>query len=372
MQGTPPIQQCDFHRQLAALKDELDRAMQRVLASGWFILGPELEAFEREFAAHHGAAHGIGVGNGTDALHLAFRALGVGPGDEVLVPVNTAFPTAIAVTAAGATPCFADVDPVTATLDPADLERRLTPRTRAIVPVHLYGFPADLDPILAFAAARGLPVVEDAAQAHGTRYRGRPVGGFGAMSCWSFYPSKNLGALGDGGMVLTNDPELAHRLKMLRNYGQTRRYYHAVTGFNSRLDELQAAILRVKLAHLEGWNARRRELAGVYARALAGSAVELPAVPSYGTHVYHQMVLRTERRDEMLTHLAGQGIQALIHYPVPLHLQEAFAALGYRAGQFPVAERLAPRIFSPPIFPELTEDEVLRIARAVRSFHEQS
>ncbi|MBI2944782.1 MAG: DegT/DnrJ/EryC1/StrS family aminotransferase [Candidatus Wallbacteria bacterium] len=372
MTDAPQIPQSDLRRQYREIADEIRVAVERVFSSGWFILGPELEAFESEFAAYHGAAHGIGVGNGTDAIHLALRALDIGPGDEVIVPDNTAFPTATAVTAAGATPVFADVDPVTANLDCQSVEARITGRTRAVIPVHLYGFPADLDPLLALCSKRRLAMVEDACQAHGTRYKSRPVGTFGAMGCFSFYPSKNLGAYGDAGLVVTNDAALAQRLRHLRNYGQTRRYYHATTGFNSRLDELQAAMLRVKLTRLDDWIGKRRTLACRYHGALQGVPAELPEMPAYGVHTYHQLVVRCPRRDELVAHLASRGIQALIHYPVPLHLQEAFAERGLKSGDFPVSERLAGQILSVPLFPELTVEELERVASAIRDFYSRS
>ncbi len=362
----------DLQRQYGELREELHEAIDRVFDSGWFILGKEVEAFEKEFAAYSGSQFGVGVGNGTDALHLALRALGVGPGDEVALPVNTACPTAIAVTSCGATPVFVDVDPITSTLDPVDLESRLTPETRAIIPVHLYGFPADMDRILEIANHRAIPVLEDCAQAHGSRYGDRQVGTMGALAAYSFYPSKNLGAYGDAGMVTTLDPELAHRVQMLRNYGQSRRYHHDVIGFNSRLDEIQAAMLRVKLKHLERWIENRRHLAACYTRGLAGSGVEVPEMPDHGRHTYHLFVIRTDDREGLEAHLAEENIQTLVHYPIPLHEQKAFEDLGYSRGDFPVAEELAPRILSLPLFPELREWEVDRIVNSVRRFHGES
>lgn len=363
------IPQSDLRRQYKQLEAEIGAAMGRVMESGWFVLGEELAAFEREFSAWVGAAHGVGVGNGTDALELAFRALDIGPGDEVLVPVNSAFPTATAVSAVGATPVFVDVDSSSRTMDPVDAQRRSTPRTRAIVPVHLYGAPADMDALMALASRRGLEVVEDAAQGHGTRYKGRHVGTLGRLGCFSFYPSKNLGAYGDGGLVVTSDDGLAEKLGLLRNYGQTRRYHHALTGVNSRLDELQAAVLRVKLPRLAGWVERRRALADRYRAALEGSGVGLQDRPPDGEHAYHLFVIRSPRRDALIEHLASRGIQALIHYPVPLHLQEAYRRLGHREGDFPVAEALASEIVSLPLFPELREDEADRVASEIREFH---
>jgi dTDP-4-amino-4,6-dideoxygalactose transaminase len=359
----------DFQAHVAAHRRELDEAVARVLDSGWFILGPEGEAFERELAAALGARDAVAVGNGTDALHLALRALGVGPGDEVVTTSISAAYTALAVRHAGARPVFVDVDPRTLNLDPAKVEAALTPRTRAILPVHLYGHPADMDPILSLARERGLAVLEDACQAHGALYRGRPVGtlagerGLGALS---FYPTKNLGALGDGGAVLVNDPVLAARLRQLRNGGQSDRYRHEVEGVNSRLDELQAALLRVGLRHLAAWTERRRALAALYTQGLGGAGVEVLGEQPYARAVFHLFVVRHERRDALATALRERGVGTLIHYPIPLHLQPAFAALGGKRGDLPVAERATGEILSLPLYPELGDERVLAVAEAVR------
>jgi len=359
----------DFHAHVAALRRELDEAVARVLGSGWFILGPEVEAFERELAAALGARDAVGVGNGTDALALSLRALGVGPGDEVVTtPISAAF-TALAVLQAGARPVFVDVDPATLNLDAGRLEAALSPRTRAILPVHLYGHPADMDPVLALARDRGLAVLEDACQAHGALYRGRPVGtlagerGIGALS---FYPTKNLGALGDGGAILVNDPALAARLRQLRNGGQSDRYRHELPGVNSRLDEIQAALLRVGLRHLPAWTERRRALAELYVRGLGGSAVEPLREQPYARAVHHLFVVRHPRRDALAEALRARGVGTLVHYPIPLHLQPVFASLGGRPGDLPVAEKAAGEILSLPLYPELRDEQAQAVVEAVR------
>jgi len=357
--------------QYATIKQEIDAAVHRVLDSGWFILGAEVEAFEREFAAYCGVAHAIGVGNGTDALMLALRALDVGPGDEVItVPMTAAF-GAFAITMNGATPVFVDIEPGTANLDPRLLEGAITPRTKAIMPVHLYGQAADLGAIMAIAARHGIPVVEDAAQAHGAMHDGKRVGSIGRIAGFSFYPSKNLGAAGDGGAVTTDDPALATRVRMLRNGGQRGKYEHIMQGVNSRLDELQAAVLRVKLAHLDAWNAARRQHAHRYDELLAGSSVELPEERPGATpegHVWHLFAVRHPRRDALAAYLKERGIGTAVHYPTALHLQPAFASLGLGAGAFPVAERQAREELSLPLYPEMTAAEVTDVAEAVRAF----
>ena len=359
----------DFHAHVAAHRRELDEAVARVLDSGWFILGPEGEAFERELAAALGARDAVAVGNGTDALFLALRALGVGLGDEVVTSSISAAFTALAVLQAGARPVFVDVDPRTLNLDPQRVEGALTPRTKAIVPVHLYGHPADMDPILSLARGRGLAVLEDACQAHGALYRGRPVGtlagerGIGALS---FYPTKNLGGLGDGGAILVNDPGLAARLRQLRNGGQSDRYRHEVPGVNSRLDELQAALLRVGLRHLSSWTERRRALATFYTQELGGAGVAVLAEQPYARAVFHLFVVRHERRDALAAALRERGVRTLIHYPIPLHLQPAFASLGGRPGDLPVAEKAASEILSLPLYPELRDETARAVVEAVR------
>jgi dTDP-4-amino-4,6-dideoxygalactose transaminase len=359
----------DFRAHVAAHRRELDEAVSRVLDSGWFILGPEGEAFERELATALGARDAVAVGNGTDALHLGLRALGVGPGDEVVTTSISAAYTALAVLHAGARPVFVDVDPRTLNLDPERVEAALTPRTKAILPVHLYGHPADMDPILSLARERGLDVLEDACQAHGALYRGRLVGTLGGergLGALSFYPTKNLGALGDGGALLVNDPALAARLRQLRNGGQSDRYRHEVAGVNSRLDELQAALLRVGLRHLSGWTERRRALAALYTRELGGAGVEVLGEQPYARAVFHLFVVRHARRDALAAALRERGVGTLVHYPIPLHLQPAFAMLGGKPGDLPVAERATGEILSLPLYPELREEQVLVVVEAVR------
>ncbi len=359
---------------MAALRRELDQAAARVLDSGWFILGPEVQAFERELAAALGARDAVAVGNGTDALFLSLRALGVGPGDDVVTsPVSAAF-TALAVLQAGARPVFVDVDPATLNLDASKVGAALTPRTKAIVPVHLYGHPADMDPILALARDRGLAVLEDACQAHGALYRGRPVGtlagerGIGALS---FYPTKNLGALGDGGAILVNDPAVAAGLRQLRNGGQSDKYRHELPGVNSRLDEIQAAFLRVGLRHLPAWIERRRALADLYARELAGSGVEPLREQPYARAVHHLFVVRHPRRDALARALRERGIGTLVHYPIPLHLQPVFASLGGKGGDLPVAEGAAREILSLPLYPELRDEQLQAVIEGVKEASRQ-
>lgn len=299
------------------IRDELDAAFRRVLDSGWFIMGPELEAFEAEFAEYSGVKHCIGVGNGLEALHLLLRAYGVGPGDEVIVPSNTFIATWLAVSECGATPVAVEPNPLTHNIEAAAIEQAITPRTKAIMPVHLYGQPADMDPINALAGKHGLVVIEDAAQAQGALYKGRRAGSLGSAAGTSFYPGKNLGALGDGGAVLTSDDKIAAEVRRLRNYGSQVKYQHDVAGYNSRLDELQAAFLRVKLSVLDGWNDRRREIASRYTRLLEGNGFELPFVPEYADPVWHLFVIRHARRDALRDHLAQHGVNTVIHYPIP-------------------------------------------------------
>ncbi len=351
----------DLRRTYARHQSEFDDAIRRVLKRGWFVLGEELAAFETEFARFCETGHAVGVGNGTEALQLTLMAAGIGPGDEVITTPLTAAFTALAVTATGATPVFADVHPQTGTVDPPAVEAAITPRTAAIIPVHLYGQPADMDPLRAIAGRHGLFLLEDAAQAHGARYKGRAVGTLGDAAAFSFYPSKNLGAFGDGGAVVTADAALAGRIRMLRNGGQRARYAHILPGINSRLDELQAAILRVRLRYLAGDNECRRAIAGRYSAGLTGTGLTLPVEVAYAHHVYHLYVVRSPRRDELAAALRAQGIGAGVHYPTPLHLQEAYHALGGRPGDFPVAEQMAAEVLSLPLFPELTDEDAQRV-----------
>lgn len=346
------------------LKPEIDAAVARVLDSGWYILGPEVEAFEAEWAAYCEAAHGVGVANGLDALTLALRALDIGPGDEVIVPSNTYIATWLAVSAVGARPVPVEPDPATHNIDPARIAAAITPRTRALLPVHLYGQPADLDPILALAQRHGLAVVEDAAQAHGARYRGRRIGAHGDAVCWSFYPGKNLGAMGDGGAVTTNRADLAERIRRLRNYGSDRKYVNAERGVNSRLDPLQAAVLRVKLRHLDEWTERRRAVASVYLQGLAGGGLTLPHVPEWADPVWHLFVIRSPERDALQARLTEAGIGTLIHYPIPPHMQKAYADLGIAPEALPIARQLAAEVLSLPMGPHLGGEDMRQVVES--------
>lgn len=348
------------------LRTEIDTAIARVLDSGWYILGPEVEAFEAEFATYCESTHCVGLANGLDALHLALRAMDVGPGDEVIVPSNTYIATWLAVSQCGATPVPVEPDPATHNLDPALIEAAITPRTKVILPVHLYGQPADLDPILAIARKHGLRVLEDGAQAHGARYKGQRIGGHGDAVAWSFYPGKNLGALGDGGAITTNDPELADRIRVLRNYGSRVKYINEVQGYNSRLDPLQAAVLRVKLAHLDAWNARRTALAQVYLDGLRDTGLILPHVPDWAEPAWHLFVIRHPQRDALQQALADAGIGSLIHYPIPPHKQQAYAEAGYPADAFPLASQLAGEVLSLPMGPQLGVEQTEVVVAAVR------
>ena len=359
----------DLQREYAELQPELDEAVLRVTRSGWFILGRELEQFEAAFAAYLGAAHCIGCASGTDAVALALMAAGVGPGDEVLTVAHTAVPTISALSMVGARPVFVDIRPDTCLMDVEQVEAAITPRTRAILPVHLYGQCADMHPLLAIGRRRGIPVIEDCAQAHGATYGGRKAGTMGLIAAFSFYPSKNLGCYGDGGAVVTNDPATAEKLRMLRNYGQRRRYHHEIVGINSRLDELQAAILSVKLPRLDAWNRRRRQIAALYTAGLADLPLQTPVERPAGGHVYHLYVIRAGERDRLQAFLAGRDIQTLIHYPIPAHLQPAYAHLGYVEGCLPETERAAQTILSLPIYPQLSDDEAGRIVGAIREFY---
>ena len=344
---------------------EVRSAIDRVIARGWFVLGPEVGAFEQEFAAASGAARAVGVGTGTDAIALILRALGIGRGDEVITSPLSAAYSALAIMMAGARPVFADVDPQRATIDPDLISALVGPRTRAILPVHLYGQPADMAAIERVAARHSLAIVEDCCQAHAATSNGRPVGTIGAAAAFSFYPTKNLGALGDGGAVLTNDRALADRVARLRNGGQTDRYHHQEPGINSRLDDLQAAVLRARLPRLQGWTARRRAIAARYRRRLANAPVALLPERDAG-HVYHLFVVRTGERDGLQAHLAARGIETLIHYPVPIPRQPALAA--ERPADCPVAARMCGEILSLPLHPALSDDEVDEVAAAVHAF----
>jgi dTDP-4-amino-4,6-dideoxygalactose transaminase len=351
------------------LKDELGEAAERVMASGWYIMGRELEAFETEFAAYCGTAHCLGVANGLDALHLILRAYDIGAGDEVIVPSNTYIATWLAVSYAGATPVPVEPDERTYNLDPARLEEAITPRTKAVMPVHLYGQAADMDAINEISARRGLRVIEDAAQAQGARYKGRRVGSLGDSAGFSLYPGKNLGALGDAGLVMTDDGALAERVRVLRNYGSRVKYYNEEKGFNSRLDELQAALLRVKLKKLDEWNERRRRIVDLYLQGLNDAPhLRLPYVPKWAEPVWHQFIVRSRRRDELQQYLKREGVDTLIHYPVPPHLQRAYQEMGKGSGSFPISEAIHREVLSLPIGPHLSEEEASYVVEALRRF----
>ena len=343
----------------------LDAAYQRVLSSNSFILGKEVELFESEFAQYCDTRHAIGVANGLDALFLVLKAMDIGAGDEVIVPSNTYIATWLAVSYAGATPVPVEPDPLTFNLDASRIEAAITPRTRAIMPVHLYGQPADMDGITALAGKHGLKVLEDAAQAHGARYKGRRVGGLGDAAGFSFYPGKNLGALGDGGAITTNDDALAARLRVLRNYGSERKYHNQLKGFNSRLDELQAAFLREKLRLLDSWNAQRRSIAEQYRAALQGCGLGVPHVPDWAEPVWHLFVVRSVHRDALAAALAARGIGTMIHYPVAPHRQPAYAELNLGPGSLPVAEAIHDEVLSLPIWPQMTEYQIAEVMNNV-------
>jgi dTDP-4-amino-4,6-dideoxygalactose transaminase len=355
----------DLKAQYRSIKPEIEAAVASVPESGQFVLGPEVAAFEREFAEYSGAAHGIAVNTGTSALHLALLAAGVGPGDEVITVPFTFVATVAAIGYTGARPVFVDVDPVTFTMDPARLEAAITPRTKAIIPVHLYGQMADMDPIMEVATRHGLTVIEDACQAHGAYYKGRRAGSIGDLACFSFYPGKNLGACGEGGIVLTSNPQHDRTVRLLRDWGAERKYHHVLKGFNYRMEGIQGAILRVKLRHLDAWTEGRRRCAAQYDELLVGSPVQAPREASWGRHVYHVYAVRTTDRAQLQATLDGAGIQWNIHYPVPVHLQPAWADLGYRAGDFPHSELAANEVLSLPMYPELGADAIARVAAVV-------
>jgi dTDP-4-amino-4,6-dideoxygalactose transaminase len=355
----------DLPAQYRALKPEIDSAVGRVLESAQFILGPAVTAFERDFAGFCTAKEAIGVNSGTSALHLSLLAAGVEPGDEVITVPFTFVATVAAIEYAGARPVLVDVDPEFLTMDPAKLEAAITPRTKAIIPVHLFGQPADMDPIMAIARKYGLVVIEDACQAHGAEYKGRRCGSIGQLGCFSFYPGKNLGAYGEGGAVVTSDPDLAKKIRLLRAWGEETRYEHKYRGFNYRMDGVQGAILGVKLRYLEAWTEARRRNAAEYGRQLADTSVTLPRERDEVRHVYHLYVVRLQQRDAWRDRLTQAGVQTGVHYPIPVHLQPAYRDLGYSAGAFPVSERASAEVLSLPMFPELTHDQIKDIALAL-------
>jgi dTDP-4-amino-4,6-dideoxygalactose transaminase len=357
----------DSRAQYAARRAEIDDAIARVLASGRYILGEEVAAFEREFAAYCGAAHGVGVNSGTDALIIALRALGIGEGDEVITVSHTAVATVAAIVAVRAHPVLVDIDPATFAIDPAMVERAIGPRTRAIIPVHLYGLPADMDAVMDIAGRHGLKVIEDCAQATGARHRGQRVGAIGHVGCFSFYPTKNLGAVGDGGLIVTNDDEVAARARALRQYGWNDARDSQLDGVNSRLDEVQAAVLRAKLPHLEVDNRTRAGIAAFYNNSLSDTGLGLPRTLEQREHVYHLYVVRSADRDRLREALRESGIAAGIHYPVPVHLQPAFRDRGMTPSPLPHSEQAAAQILSLPLYPELTDDQLQTVVSAIRA-----
>ena len=365
---TPQVPFVDLAAQYSTIADEINETTSRIIQKADFILGREVRLFEEEFAAFSEARYAVGVDSGTSALELALRAYDIGPGDEVITAANSFIASALAISHAGATAVLVDVDPFTHTIDVTGIERAITSRTKAILPVHLYGHPAHMDPIRQLAEQHGLIVIEDACQAHGARYKGRRAGSLGHAAAFSFYPGKNLGAYGDGGMVVTNDADIRKRLEMLRNYGQEEKYHHLTQGFNRRLDTLQAAVLRVKLKYLEKWNAARRWQAELYHRLLAGTELVLPSEAVGAQSVWHLYVIRTEHRDKLKEYLASRGIAAGIHYPVPIHLQPAYKNLGYKRGSFPVTEQYAQRILSLPMYAELTPELIEYVSKTILTF----
>lgn len=358
----------DLKAEYQSIKAEIDAAIAQVVESGQFVLGPPVRALEQRLAAYCGCEHGVGVASGTDALRLSLAALDIGPGDEVITTPFTFVATANTISRSGATPVFVDIDPRTFNVDPRVIEPAITRRTRAILPVHLYGQPADMDPIMELARAHGLYVIEDAAQAIGARYKGRPACSIGHAACLSFYPTKNLGGYGDGGMVLTQDAALAEKLDVLRQHGSRVRYHADVVGFNSRLDSLQAAVLGVKLDHLDGWNEARRKAAQRYSALLAGLPVTTPYESPDVRHVYHQYTIRTPQRDALAAFLQERGVGRMIYYPVPLHRQRLYADLNYPEGSLPLSEAAGREVLSLPMYPQLAEEQQVEVAHAIRDF----
>jgi dTDP-4-amino-4,6-dideoxygalactose transaminase len=349
----------------APISADLSNAIDRVMRNTAFIQGSEVKAFEDAFAKYVGVRHCVAVNSGTAALHLALLGLGIGPGDEVITVSHTFIATSEAISAVGARPVFVDIDPVTYTMDPAKVEAAITSRTRAILPVHLYGYPANMDALLAIAKRHNLQVVEDACQAHGAKYKGRMAGSMSAAGCFSFYPGKNLGACGEGGAMVTNDDALMQKVRMLREHGSVQKYVHVLPGYNFRLEGLQGAVLAVKLPHLDGWNDRRRAVAKRYGQRLAGQGIELPTEESHAHHVYHLYVIQTDDREGLRDFLAQRGIETGLHYPIPLHQQEAYAFLGYRTGDFPVTEKATQRILSLPMYPDMPMEAVDYVSDAI-------
>jgi len=356
----------DLKIQYDAMKDEIDRAILSVIGNTAFILGPQGKALEQSIASYHGVQHAVGVASGTDALHLALRAADIGPGDEVITTPFTFIATAEAISYVGATPVFVDIRPDTFNMDVAQIESRITKRTKALLPVHLYGQAVDMDALMAIARKHGLKVIEDCAQSFGAEFRGKKTGAFGDIGCFSFFPSKNLGCYGDGGMVITNDPKYAERLNSLRNHGSKVRYYHDEIGYNSRLDEVQAAVLNIKFKRIDTYNTNRRKNAALYNSYLSVPGIQTPVESKDGTHVYHQYTIRVKDRDAVKKRLDDAKMSSMVYYPVPLHLQAAYKDLGLKPGSLPVAEQAAREVLSLPMYPELTEEQVRSVADAVK------
>jgi dTDP-4-amino-4,6-dideoxygalactose transaminase len=371
MQANKNIPFFSFDATTELIRDEIKQAFDDFLQSQWYILGNKLSEFETAYAAFNNTAYCVGVGNGLDALHIALKALNIGPGDEVIVPTNTFIATWLAVSYSGATIIPVEPNETTYNIDPVKIEAAITNKTKAIIPVHLYGQACEMDKIMAIAAKHNLAVVEDNAQAHGATYQGRLTGSFGDINATSFYPTKNFGALGDGGALTTNSTGLYQKARLLRNYGSEEKYHHEIIGLNSRLDEIQAAFLTIKLKYLECWTAERKQIANVYSGQLAGiSDLILPETASDASHVYHLYVIRTNRRNELQAHLQNKGIATAIHYPIPVHLQKAYTGLGYKQGDFPIAETFASASLSLPLFPGITAPQLSEVVEAIRSFYE--
>lgn len=358
----------DLKSQYNSIKGELDAALAACVKNQQFVLGEEIENLEKEIAKYCKTRYGIGVASGTDALFLSLKALGIKEGDEVITTPVTFIATAEAISNAGARPVFVDIDEKTSSIDPAAIEAKITKKTKAIIPVHIYGQCVDMDPITDIAEKHDLKIVEDCAQAIGSSYKGKKAGSMGHTGCLSFFPSKNLGAFGDGGMIVTSDKDLAEKLKILRVHGSSVRYYHDVIGYNSRLDNLQAAVLRVKLKYLDKWIKARQEIAGIYDALLSSADVTVPFVPKYNTHTYHLYIIETPLRDKLLKHLIGRGIGARVYYPVPLHLQKCYSMLGHKKGDFPISERVSDKCLAIPIYPELKKADAEKIANCIKEF----
>lgn len=358
----------DLQTEYQSIRPEIDAAITEVVTSGRFVLGPVVSGLEQEVASYCEAGYAVGVASGTDALRLSLAALGIGPGDEVITTPFTFIATANTISRSGARPVFCDIDPETFNIDPTCVDAAITERTRAILPVHLYGQPADMDPIMKLAERHRVHVIEDAAQAIGARYKGRRAGGIGSIGCFSFYPTKNLGAYGDGGMVVTNDAALADKVDVLRRHGSPRKYHAEVVGYNSRLDALQAAILRVKLRHLDGWNEKRRTLARRYDELLTDLPLTRPRAAADVEHVYHQYTVRVGARDALAEHLKERGVSTMVYYPAPLHLQVLYTNLGYTEGSFPASEKASREVLSLPMYPALTEGQQMQVVEAIRAF----